>query len=174
MKTITIFLWCLVGLVLGTVVALGQNPTPIANLQRATTVYTTNIIPVVTNPGQTNGTKGIELDVAPGSATNKGERKVFGGFEVAQEDELLLLAVLDDRDAMLAAEFEELHAIWAAQMPGGFVESEPGAAFGDVLLGDPLKRFGCKGVGDALGDDAIEVFGAEGEDAAGHRVSERD
>lgn len=62
MKTITIFLWCLVGLVLGTVVALGQNPTPIANLQRATTVYTTNIIPVVTNPGQTNGTKGIELD----------------------------------------------------------------------------------------------------------------
>mgnify|MGYP006871976480 CR=1 FL=1 len=78
-----------------------------------------------------------------------------GGFEVAQEDELLLLAVLDDRDAMLAAEFEELHAIWAAQMPGGFVESEPGAAFGDVLLGDPLKRFGCKGVGDALGDDAI-------------------
>ena len=62
MKTITIFLWCLVGLVLGTVVALGQNPTPIANLQRATTVYATNIIPVVTNPGQTNGTKGIELD----------------------------------------------------------------------------------------------------------------
>ena len=62
MKTITIFLWCLVGLVLGTVVALGQNPTPIANLQRATTVYTTNIIPVVTNPGQTNGTKGVELD----------------------------------------------------------------------------------------------------------------
>jgi glucarate dehydratase len=30
--------------------------------------------------------KGIELDVAPGSATNKGERKVFGGFEVAFVD----------------------------------------------------------------------------------------
>lgn len=62
MKTITIFLWCLVGLVLGTVVALGQNPTPIANLRRATTVYPTNVIPVVTNPGQTNGTEGVTLD----------------------------------------------------------------------------------------------------------------
>lgn len=62
MKTITLFVWCLAGLLLGTVVALGQNPTPISNLRRATTVYPTNVIPVVTAPGQTNGTAGVELD----------------------------------------------------------------------------------------------------------------
>lgn len=40
--------------------SLGQ--TPIFNLRRATVVYPTNVLPVVTWPNQTNGTAGVELD----------------------------------------------------------------------------------------------------------------